>query len=397
MSTESTLGRLRAVAPGRPPPDSGGEESADHMSRWVELFYDLAFVAAILILSSAASHAKAISSYGWIALVFAASWWVWFVTTLIANRYHMTDSLHRVLLLFQMLVIVLMAMETRTSLGRESRYLIGEYGVLLITTALVAYRGARRADANARYAYRLAAASLLGALGMFVAAPLAEPWRGVIAGIALAVAVVPAIGSIHEMEDFTEKDEAHLVERMGAFTLIVCGESFIEVATSVSNGSLATIDLVSLIFEFVLVLAVFTSYFEDIPAAGLQLGRLGWWAGGHLVVVICIAAIAIAPAKLVDLTTSESLPDRETLTLTIPLAALYLALAGVGACTRRRPIAPLALTRVATAVVVGVCGIVAWRIASVHLAEALPIITAVVVLHAVAVVRLQARTYLVPR
>ncbi len=398
MSADSTLARLRAIAPRNLAGDPGADaDSADHMARWVELFYDLAFVAAILILSSAASHAKAVSSYGWIALVFAASWWVWFVTTVVANRYHMVDSLHRLLLLFQMLVIVLMAMETRASVGRESRYLIGEYGVLLITTAVVAYRGARQADANARYVRRLAAASLLGALGMFVAAPLAEPWRGAIAGVALAVVVIPAIGSIHNMEDFSDEDEAHLVERMGAFTLIVCGESFIEVATSVSSGGLATIDVVSLLFDFVLVLAVFTSYFEDIPAAGLQLGRLGWWAGSHLVAVICIAAIAIAPAKLVDLTTSASLSDRETLTLTIPLAVLYLALAGVGACTRRRPIAPLALTRVATAVVVGVCGIVAWLIASVHLAEALPVVTAVVVLHAVAVVRLRARTFLVPR
>jgi low temperature requirement protein LtrA len=253
VSTESTPARVRSFAPVDLTRRGGTDEPEDHMSRWVELFYDLAFVAAILILSSAASHAEAVSSYGWIALVFAASWWVWFVTTVLANRYHMTDSLHRVLLLFQMLVIVLMAMETRTSVGRESRYLIGEYGVLLVTTAFVAYRGARRADANSVYAYRLAAASILGAVF------LAQPWRGVVAGVALAVAVVPSIASVHQLEDFDEEDEAHLVDRMGAFTLIVCGESFIEVALSVSGGSLATIDVVSLVFEFVLVLAVFTS------------------------------------------------------------------------------------------------------------------------------------------
>ena len=74
MSADSTIARLRAVAPGNVASGPGTEEPSDHMSRWVELFYDLAFVAAILILSSAASHAKAISSYGWIALVFAASW-----------------------------------------------------------------------------------------------------------------------------------------------------------------------------------------------------------------------------------------------------------------------------------------------------------------------------------
>jgi low temperature requirement protein LtrA len=384
---------LRGVADG----PSLGDAATDHMSRWVELFYDLAFVAATLILSSAAAHAKPLSGYAWTALVFASSWWVWFVTTLIANRYHMTDWPHRLLLLVQMLIIVIMAMETRASVGREARYLIGEYGLLLITTAIVAYRGAQRAEVDPAYAYRLAAASLLGALGMFVAAPLNQPWRGTIAALALAVAVVPAMGSIHKMEDFGDEDEAHLVERMGAFTLIVCGESFIEVAISVSNGSLATIDLVSLIFDFVLVLAVFTSYFEDVPAAGLRVGRLGWWAGCHLVVVTCIAAIAIAPAKLVDLTTSSSLSDRETLSLTVPLAVLYLALAGVGACTRRRPIEPLALTRVATSVAVGVCGVVAWLVASVHLAEALPIITAIVILHAVAVVHLTRHTHLVPR
>ncbi len=370
---------------------------SEHMARWVELFYDLAFVAAILILSSAAAHAGPVSAFGWIAFVFGASWWIWFITTVIANRFRMVDALHRLLLLFQMFVIVLMAMEAAASLSGESRFLVVEYGALLLTTALVAFRGSRRSGEDARFARRLAYANVIAALGCFIAAPLPEPWRVVVAFVALAISVVPSMMWVQRMEQFTDDDEQHLIDRMGAFTLIVCGESFIEVAISMSHGTFGSIDAVSLAFEFILVLAVFTSYFEDVPAAGLRPGRVGWWAGCHLVALVCIAGIAISPSKLVDLRISSELSDRETLTLTIPLAVLYLALAGIGACTRRRPVGPIALARMTTALAVAVCGVIAWWAPSVHLAQALPVITALVVVHAVVVVRMLADTRLVPR
>jgi len=66
----------------------------DHMSAWIELFYDLIFVAAILIFSTAVTHVHPTSGVAWIILVFAASWWVWFTTTWCANRYHMVDLTH---------------------------------------------------------------------------------------------------------------------------------------------------------------------------------------------------------------------------------------------------------------------------------------------------------------
>jgi hypothetical protein len=77
----------------------------------MELFYDVIFVAAILIFSSAAEHVHPSSGIARIVLVFAAPWWVWFTTAVCANRFPMTDVPQRILLLFQMPVIVLMAME----------------------------------------------------------------------------------------------------------------------------------------------------------------------------------------------------------------------------------------------------------------------------------------------
>ena len=182
---------------------------------------------------------------------------------------------------------------------------------------------------------------------------------------------------------------------MGAFTLIVCGESFVEIAISVSGATIDRVDVVALVFEFILVFALFTSYFDDIPAAGLNQRRFGGWASLHLVTQICIAGTAVAASKIVNIDTSHRLPDIEILWLTVPLAIFYLALAGVGVCTRRRPVGPLAVARALTAVGVAVAGVAAWWIPRIHMAEALPILAAIAVIHAFVAVRLRAWTLVI--
>jgi low temperature requirement protein LtrA len=367
----------------------------DQMSRWVELFYDLAFVGAILILSSAALHAEPSSHMGWIAFIFAASWWVWFTTTIMANRYRMIDHTHRVILLVQMILVLLMAMEAHVSLEGESTAMIVEYGLLLLTVAAIAFRAQRHDRTANRYTWRLMAMNALAAVLFLVAAVVHAPWRGVLCVCALVTAVVPFVLWLHRREIVGYLDEAHLVERMAAFTLIVFGEAFIEVAISVDGSTIGTIDVTSLLFEFVLVLALFTSYFEDIPAAGLRRERFRWWAGGHLLAQACIAATAIAASQLISDKVSETLPDWQVFRLTVPLAVLYLALAVIGASTRRRPARPLVLARVASAAVMGLFVLVVWWAVPVRLDEALPFITVVAIADAVVVVRLRDRTQVV--
>ncbi len=372
-----------------------GSPALDHMSTWIEFFYDLIFVAAILIFSLAVAHVHPSSGAIWIVLVFAASWWVWFATTACANRFHMSDVPHRLLLLFQMLIIVLMAMEARVSVTGDSTILAVEYGVLLLTVALVAYRCSRLGGPDAGYAKRLTILNAAAGLPFFVAAALSETWRLTLASISLVLVVAFSLLLLKRVRDFSATEEQHFVERMGAFTLIVCGESFVDIAISVSGNTILNVDVLSLVFEFLLVFVLFTSYFEDIPAAGINQRRFGWWSGLHLVAQICIAGTAVSASKLIDLRTSHHLPDVEILRLTVPLAVLYLALAGIGACTRRRPIAPLAVARLVTAAAIVLVGLLAWWIPWIHLVEALPMFTAVAVIHVFVVMRLRPKTRLV--
>jgi low temperature requirement protein LtrA len=239
---------------------------------------------------------------------------------------------------------------------------------------------------------RLAVLNAVSAACFLVAVPLPESGRLILSAVSLVLLVIPSIVMWHQVTDFSDSDERHLLERMGAFTLIVCGEAFVEIAISVSDATIDTVNVMALVFEFILVFGLFTSYFDDIPAAGLNQRRFGWWASLHLVTQIGIAGTAVSASKLINLDTSHRLPDVEILWLTATLAIIYLALAGVGVCTRRRPAGPLAAARVMTAAGVAVAGVAAWGIPWIHLAEALPIFAAIVVVHAFVAVRLRAQT-----
>ncbi len=395
------LGPPTTLAAWRPKLDTteesaGDHQSAstvlDHMSTWIELFYDLIFVAAILIFSAAVEHIHPAYDVSWIILVFAALWWVWFTTTVCANRFHMSDFPHRLLLLLQMLIIVLMAMEARVSVTGDSTYLALEYGALLLTVSVMYFRASRPSGPDQKYAVRTASLNAMVAVPFFVAVLLPETARLVLCGVSLALLVGPSILLLHRMQEFSPDAERHITERMGAFTLIVCGESFVEIALSVSGAVITRVDVFSLVFEFILVFAIFTSYFEDIPAAGLEQRLFGWWAMLHLFAQISIAATAVSASKLISLEISHRLPDLEILRLTVPLGAFYLALAGIGACTRRRPIGPLVRLRLVTAAAIAVVGAIAWWIPWIHMEEALPLLTVVAVTHALVVVRVRRST-----
>ena len=91
------------------------------MSVWLELFYDLVFVAAILVLSDAASHLHDGVRVARVVAIFVALWSVWLATTLFTNRFRVNDIKHRLLVLAQMFVVVLVAMEAHAGVKATTR------------------------------------------------------------------------------------------------------------------------------------------------------------------------------------------------------------------------------------------------------------------------------------
>jgi low temperature requirement protein LtrA len=333
----------------------------------------------------------------WVIAVFVALWCVWLQTTVFTNVFRVQDMTHQVLVLGQMFVVILVTMEAHEGVIHDAVALSLTYGALVGSVAVMHWRAARSGGTEARYAaarsYFLVASAIL--FGVAAAVPVG---RGVLWVVALMVSFGPFRWQQRwRVDHIPDLDESHLTERMGALTIIVCGEAFVKVAIVVSEGAIENVDVVALAFQFVLTFAIWLSYFVDIPEAGLRRPRLVAWTVLHLVLQIGIAGTAIGVSAIIRTEPFEHLPASTILAISATLATVYIALGLLALCTWRIPVRPLLVLRLSTSVVLIVVGVAAWLIPWVDLVEGVAALTVVAVVHAVVALRLGSQTTVADR
>lgn len=72
---------------------------------WLELFYDLIYVAALIQLGEALSENVTWAGAGQFVALFSLLWWAWIGTTFFSNRIDADDLPHRLLVFVQMFAI----------------------------------------------------------------------------------------------------------------------------------------------------------------------------------------------------------------------------------------------------------------------------------------------------
>lgn len=336
---------------------------------WFELFYDLVFVATIMIFSNAFSHEPTWENAGRVAGVFAAVWFVWLLTVVSFSQFEHDDRRHRGLILLQMFLVTLVAVAAGDGVTDHTLWIGILAAVLTIVTALIYLRAALQegdpADTPVRrqVAQRAVLAMLVTAALFAVSGFVSGAVSVIIACAGLAVLVVTALTVVSVRHpDFPGLDRAHLSERLGAFTIIVCGESFVKVAITAADGTLDGIDVWVMAFEFALVFSVWWAYFDDIPQAGVpEAGaRRSGWVGFHLLLHLALAGVAVGASKYIVAATDQQLSVKQLMMLALPLAIVYLALAGVGWLSPRRSSAWLTVLRVTTAALIGLVAVSWW-------------------------------------
>jgi low temperature requirement protein LtrA len=362
---------------------------------WLELFYDLVFAAAVITFSDAVSHNPQPDVIAVVSASFVAVWLVWLATTFYVNAFGIDDALHRVLVVVQMLLLTLLSLAVGDGLDRNPQLASVSFVLLALDVAVMYGRHARHDTSTAAFATRRRNQYVLAAAPVLVAAFTEQPARAVLWVVAIVLLAIPALGCrVGELARSMPVDEAHLVERLGLLTIIVMGESFVKVSLVVSDGHLDGIDVLVLVALFVVVFAIWWSYFDDVPEAGIRDGiaaSIGWLLG-HLFFQLFLVGVAIAYAKWLQLEIRDEFDGERSLLGALPYVGAVLALAVIGVCTRRVPQRALLALRCGTAVVVLALGILNWRVLGLDLETDAIALSAVALVHSVIAARLQRAT-----
>ncbi len=186
------------------------------------------------------------------------------------------------------------------------------------------------------------------------------------------------------------RDREHLVERFGAFTIIMLGESFVKTALSATEEQMEGLDLICLAGTFVIVFAIWWIYFADVPVAGPPKDHRGHhaWMLLHLPLHLAIVGIAVGTARVV-LIDEHAVAEQAIPYLAIPLAIVLVCLALITRLSTDGSSGAVA-AHLGAAAVVGVIGAVAVVIDPAGIEGTSIVLAAVMVLLVVAVTRIRA-------
>lgn len=211
------------------------EEEEERRVDWIELFFDLAFVALVSALSQGLSRHIGLDGFAHYAILFASMWVAWRYGAIYADRFETDDLSFRVSLLALMAAVVGMAVGAgdATPLGfRIFGVSYASAGAIIMTLWL---RGGHHNRSFRPLARRLAVFHSVSILLWIVAVTVGPPAGWWIAAAALVADLSAPLLTASRQDELPRLSPTHLPERFGLFTIIVLGEAVFSTAVGLSR------------------------------------------------------------------------------------------------------------------------------------------------------------------
>jgi len=300
---------------------------------WLELFFDLVFVAAVAQVGTHLRDDYSLSGLLRFTFLFLLIWWAWLGHTTFSTRFDTDDLVQRLLTWLQMFLVAVMAINATGALdSRDSAGFAAAYSIMrfVLVGQYVRARRVRQARAlTTRYASGYAIAATIWLLSSLTPVP----WRFWLWALALAIDVAtPLIMTAHLIR--VPHDAAHLPERYGLFSIILLGESMVAVMTGMGRQEYWSVGAAaSAVLGMALVFAIWWWYFDGAGASGERRVRstrdavaFHVWSYAHVPLFLAIAVTGVGVEHVIATATADPLPAAEGWILCSAVAVLMLSI-----------------------------------------------------------------------
>lgn len=281
------------------------DQHLERRTSWLELFFDLVFVAVIAVLAHDLSGDPSWGGVGTFVFLFLPVWWVWVGATIYSDRLESDDVSHRLLHFAIMVPVVSLAFFAHDALGDTSAGFALSYAAARAITIGAWLRGGwhnpQMRPLTNRYAVGYSLSVALWVISIFVPAPA----RFMLWGAGLTIDHLTPVLTVQIQQRMPSLSMSRLPERLGLFTIIVLGESVIGVANGIagldglSAGAGATGAL-----GLALACALWWVYFDQVGDHHQRVGRHRslWgiaWVYLHFPLLLGLTAIGAGTLELI--------------------------------------------------------------------------------------------------
>jgi low temperature requirement protein LtrA len=305
---------------------------------WMELFFDLIFVAAVAQVGKPLSADYSLPGLLRYSFLFVLIWLAWSGHTLYSTRFDTDDLVQRLLILVQSFIAAVMAANAKDALDSTDAAGFGAaYAGMRIVLALQYLRARRVRETRpltTRYAIGFGCAAVIWIASAL--APVPERYWLWIAALAVDFSV-PWLAAKHSVN--YPPDAAHFPERFGLFTIILIGEFVAAVMHGIESQetwpvAAAFTAFSSMAFAF----ALWWWYFDGAQSSAerhirtkRQAALFQVWNYAHLPLFLGIGVAGAGFEHAIALRAGETLHHSAAAILCTAVAVLMLALMTIGA------------------------------------------------------------------
>jgi len=247
--------------------DSLYQQKGRHAT-WLELFFDLVFVAVIGVVTHDLAHTHD-GHIGYdqlirFPLVFIPVWWIWMTHTLYANRFDKDNREHRLFSLVIMAIMVVWSTFAQTSLAQDFFYFALLYAVVRLMLALLYLTAHKKDQQELAFVKELAIAIGVGGLVSLSSVLFDGMTKFVVFYLGIFIDVALQFRLRDKLHN-KPVDRAHFVERIGLLAIIILGESMIAMVAALSGVQWHGFNILGAGAGFLLTGMIWWIYFDSFP------------------------------------------------------------------------------------------------------------------------------------